>query len=184
MAIFYKAKRFDIMKYDHFWLSDTPDVIASATWGHSNRRMVTWILFRDKKTNKQFYFWNTHFDHRVQPAREKSAMLVNKKVSELKTKLPVLLVGDFNATAKMNKVYDILVDEGGFTDTLLSATKAINADWNTMNGFRPTQKGTRRIDWVLSKGPVKISEAEIVLFDNNKQYPSDHQPVSATVSLD
>ena len=23
-----------------------------------------------------------------------------------------------------------------------------------------------------------------VLFDNNKQYPSDHQPVSATVSLD
>ena len=120
----------------------------------------------------------------MQPAREKSAMLVNKKVSELKTKLPVLLVGDFNATAKMNKVYDILVNEGGFTDTLLSATKAINAEWNTMNGFRPTQKGTRRIDWVLSKGPIKISEAEIVLFDNNKQYPSDHQPVSATVSLD
>ncbi len=183
MAIFYKANRFDIMKYDHFWLSDTPDVIASATWGHSNKRMVTWILFRDKKTNKQFYFWNTHFDHRVQPAREKSAMLVNKKVSELKTKLPVILVGDFNATAKLNKVYNILVNDGGFTDTLLSAKKVINSEWNTINGFRPTQKGTRRIDWVLSKGPIKTSEAEIVLFDNNKQYPSDHQPVSATITL-
>ncbi|MEE2615359.1 MAG: endonuclease/exonuclease/phosphatase family protein [Verrucomicrobiota bacterium] len=183
MAIFYKANRFEIMGYDHFWLSDTPNVIASTTWGHSNRRMVTWILFRDKNTNKQFYFWNTHFDHRVQPAREKAALLINKKVSELKTKLPILLVGDFNASAKMNKTYDILVEDGGFTDTMLSASKAINSDWNTINGFRSTKKGVRRIDWVLSKGPIKTSEAEIVLYDDSKQYPSDHQPVSATVSL-
>ena len=45
MAIFYKPDRFDILEYDHFWLSDTPNVIASTTWGHSNRRMVTWIRF-------------------------------------------------------------------------------------------------------------------------------------------
>ena len=144
--------------------------------------MVTWIRFHDKKTKHEFYFWNTHFDHRVQPAREKSALLVNKKVAELKTELPIILVGDFNASAKMNKTYDILVDDGGFEDTLLTAKKTINAEWNTINGFRQTRKGSRRIDWVLSKGG-KTLEAEIVLFDNSKQYPSDHQPVSATIVL-
>ncbi len=184
MAIFYKPERFEILEYDHFWLSDTPNVIASATWGHSNRRMVTWIQFLDLKTKKKFYFWNTHFDHRVQPAREKAALLVNKKVAALKTKLPILLVGDFNASAGMNKAYDTLVKNGGFVDTLLTAKRAINADWNTMNGFRRTQKGVRRIDWVLAKGAVKTSESEIILYDNNKQYPSDHQPVAAVITLE
>ncbi|MEC9080270.1 MAG: endonuclease/exonuclease/phosphatase family protein [Verrucomicrobiota bacterium] len=184
MAIFYKKDRFEILDYDHFWLSDTPNVIASTTWGHSNRRMVTWIRFLDQKTKKQFYFLNTHFDHRVQTAREKAALLVNKKVTALETKLPILLAGDFNASAGMNKVYDIFVKEGGFTDTLLSAKKKINADWNTINGFRPTRKGKRRIDWVLAKGPVSAIEAEIVLYDNSKQYPSDHQPVSAVITLE
>ena len=146
--------------------------------------MVTWIRFLDKKTKREFYFWNTHFDHRVQPAREKAASLVNKKVAELKKELPIILVGDFNASAKMNKTYDILVDAGGFKDTIVTAKESINADWNTINGFRETRKGSRRIDWVLSKGGVKTLEAEIVLFDNSKQYPSDHQPVSATVVLE
>ena len=184
MAIFYKPNRFEILEYDHFWLSDTPNVIGSTTWGHSNRRMVTWIRFLDKKTKREFYFWNTHFDHRVQPAREKAASLVNKKVAELKTELPIILVGDFNASAKMNKTYDILVDAGGFKDTIVTAKESINADWNTINGFRETRKGSRRIDWVLSKGGVKTLEAEVVLFDNSKQYPSDHQPVSATIVLE
>ena len=84
----------------------------------------------------------------------------------------------------MNQAYDTLTKDGGFVDTLLAATKAINAEWNTMNGFRPTRKGGRRIDWVLAKGAVKTSEAEIILYDGSKQYPSDHQPVTATITLE
>jgi len=56
MAIFYKRDRFEPIAYDHFWLSDTPEVIASTTWGHSNRRMVTWVRFRDKSSNREFFF--------------------------------------------------------------------------------------------------------------------------------
>ena len=84
----------------------------------------------------------------------------------------------------MNNAYDTLVKDGGFVDTLLTAKKPINADWNTMNGFRRTQKGGRRIDWVLAKGAVKTSESEIILYDNSKQYPSDHQPVAAVITLE
>src|SRR6185503_7486283 len=41
MAVFYRKARLEPLVFDHFWLSDTPDVIGSTTWGNSNRRMVT-----------------------------------------------------------------------------------------------------------------------------------------------
>ena len=49
----------------------------------------------------------------------------------------------------------------------------------TFNSFRKIEKGKRRIDWVLTQGPVKVNRTEIVLFDKSKQLPSDHQPVTA-----
>ena len=80
MAIFYRRDRFEPLEYEHFWLSDTPDVIASSTWGNGVRRMVTWAKFRDRTTGREFYFWNTHLDHEVQFAREKSAELIRQRI--------------------------------------------------------------------------------------------------------
>ena len=183
MAIFYRSDRLKPMEEKHFWLSDTPKVVGSASWGNTVKRMVTWVRFLDRKTHKEFYFWNTHFDHRSQPSREKSALLINKRVDALQTKLPVILVGDFNAVAKANRAYDTLTTTGGFKDTFVSAKEKVNADWNTFNSFRKTEKGNRRIDWILTKGPAKTDRTEIVLFDKTKQLPSDHQPVTAIIRI-
>lgn len=111
MAVFYRKERFEPIEYDHFWLSDTPSVIASATWGNSNRRTVTWVKFLDRQTQRQFYFFNTHLDHQVQGAREKSAPLIHERIDALRPSLPIVLTGDFNAVAGKNKAYDILVGE-------------------------------------------------------------------------
>ena len=183
MAIFYRSDRLKPLEEKHFWLSDTPKVVGSASWGNTVKRMVTWVRFLDRKTHKEFYFWNTHFDHRSQPSREKSALLINKRVAALQTKLPVILVGDFNAVAKANRAYDTLTTTGGFKDTFVSAKEKVNADWNTFNSFRKTEKGKRRIDWILTKGPAKTNRTEIVLFDETKQLPSDHQPVTAIIRI-
>ena len=183
MAIFYRSDRLKPLEEKHFWLSDTPKVVGSASWGNTVKRMVTWVRFLDRKTHKEFYFWNTHFDHRSQPSREKSALLINKRVDALQTKLPVILVGDFNAVAKANRAYDTLTTTGGFKDTFVSAKEKVNADWNTFNSFRKTEKGKRRIDWILTKGPAKTNRTEIVLFDETKQLPSDHQPVTAIIRI-
>jgi endonuclease/exonuclease/phosphatase family metal-dependent hydrolase len=184
MAIFYRTDRFKPLETKHFWLSNTPEIVGSASWGNSVKRMVTWVRFLDQKTKKEFYFWNTHFDHRSQPSREKSANLINQRVALLKTKLPVILAGDFNAVAKANRAYDTLTTRGGFADTFDSAKKKVNADWNTFNSFRKTEKGKRRIDWILTQGPVKVNHTEIVLFDKSKQLPSDHQPVTAIIQIE
>ena len=184
MAIFYRPSRFKPLETKHFWLSDTPEVIGSASWGNTVKRMVTWVRFLDRKTHKEFYFWNTHFDHRSQPSREKSALLVNKRVAALQTKLPIILVGDFNAIAQSNKAYHTLTKDGGFQDSFTTAKEKVNAGWNTFNSFQKTKQGKRRIDWVLTKGPLKVTRTEIVLFNKFKQLPSDHQPVTAWLQLE
>jgi hypothetical protein len=33
MAVFYRVTRFEPLEFDHFWLSDAPNVVASSTWG-------------------------------------------------------------------------------------------------------------------------------------------------------
>jgi len=183
MAVFYRRERFEPLEYDHFWLSDTPNVIASSTWGNQNRRMVTWVRFRDRQSRGEFYFWNTHLDHAIQVAREKGAALIRERVDALKTTLPVLLVGDFNATAGANLAYDILVNAKGFTDTWPVAATRRNEGINTFHGFQGPRPGGERIDWILARGPVTADATEIVTFQQDGQYPSDHFPVVAWLRL-
>jgi len=85
--------------------------------------------------------------------------------------------------AKSNRAYATLTKAGGFQDSFDSAKEKVNADWNTFNGFRKTQRGNRRIDWVLTRGPVKVDRTAIVLFEKFKQLPSDHQPVTGRLRL-
>jgi endonuclease/exonuclease/phosphatase family metal-dependent hydrolase len=183
MAIFYRRDRLEPLEYDHFWLSDTPMVMGSATWGHTNRRMVTWVRFKDRQHGRQFFFWNTHLDHAVQPAREKGAALIRERVEALKTKLPVLLVGDFNAEAGVNPAYHTLVGEGAFADTWKQAKERRNERMNTFNGFREARQDGVRIDWILGRGVAEVTATEIVTYAENGQFPSDHFPVVARLTL-
>lgn len=183
MAIYYKRDRFEPLEYDHFWLSDTPEIIGSTTWGNTNRRMVTWVRFKDHTTGREFYFWNTHFDHQIQPAREKAAKLINERITKVDPALPLLLVGDFNAYARDNRAYDILAKDGGLTDTWYAAKERRNEDANSFTGFGPLKREGRRIDWILSRGAMDVRATEIVTFKQGDQWPSDHFPIIAWVTL-
>ena len=177
MAVFYRKSRLEPLEYDYFWLSDTPSVVGSTKWGNTNRRMVTWVKFRDRQTDKQFYFWNTHLDHQIQTAREKAAELIRKRVEALGVSLPIILVGDFNAKAKDNKAYDILTEGGFFKDAWEGE------EMGTFHDFtgKPTNVG--RIDWIFTRGEVTAQPPKIVKFEKNGQWPSDHWPVATTVKM-
>lgn len=178
MAIFYRRDRFEPLATNHFWLSDTPEIVASSTWGNTCKRMVTWVRFRERGGGREFYFWNTHLDHEVEAARQKGAQLIRQRIAALKTKLPVVLTGDFNAVAGRSRAYDILVKDGGFTDTWGAARQRVNESFNTFHGFREPRRDAVRIDWILTRGPVTVAKAEIVTFSASGQYPSDHFPVA------
>lgn len=182
MAVFYRASRFEAVEYDHFWLSDTPATMGSRSWGNTLPRMVTWARFRDLPSGQEFYFVNTHFDHQSQPSRERSAQLLLERVAEFDPELPVIVAGDFNAEALQNPVYLALVAPGAFQDTW-TATNEAEPAFGTSHGFRGPTAGGRRIDWILTRGPVETLASEIRLDHLNGQYPSDHFPVTARVRL-
>ncbi|UVI33363.1 discoidin domain-containing protein [Paenibacillus spongiae] len=182
-AVFYNKNKFTPLEYDYFWLSDTPNVIGSKTWGNQITRMVTWVKFEDVKTKQQFYFMNTHFDHISVPARENSAELIVQKMNALDPLLPVILTGDFNV-APNTKPYQTLINEGKFADTWVEAETRINENLGTFNGFQDPTGGANRIDWILVKGNISVKEAAINNYTKNGQYPSDHYPVIATMVIE
>ncbi|MBX7166642.1 MAG: endonuclease/exonuclease/phosphatase family protein [Pirellulales bacterium] len=182
MAVFYRRSRLQPLEYDHYWLSDTPETIGSASWGNRVRRMVTWIRFVDLQTDREFYFINTHFDHESQPSREKSAALLLERARQLNARLPVILVGDFNSAAGANLVYDALVGEGRFADTWSTAQRR-GEQIGTFHNYQGPQAGGARIDWILTRGEVACLETHVATASLSGQYPSDHFPVVARLDL-
>lgn len=184
MAVFFLRDRFEPVAYDHFWLSDTPNVIGSITWGHTYQRMVTWVRFRDRTTGREFYFWNTHFDHQIEAARQKAAALIRNRIAELDPAIPFVLTGDFNCAAGASPAYDTLTKDAGLTDTWLAAAHRINEGLNTFHNYEPPLHHGERIDWILARAPVVVERAEIVTGHEGAQYPSDHFPVTATIRFE
>lgn len=177
MAVFYRKARFEPLAFDHFWLSGTPEVIGSNTWGGKWPRMVTWVKFLDRQTQQEFFLWNTHFANDSQSAREESAKLVRDRVAALDTKLPLILTGDFNAAAGTNQAYHILTRDSFFADTWIASKARKGEGLNTSNGFEGIRRNGVRIDWILTRGVFTVDSAEIVTFSRDGQFPSDHFPV-------
>jgi endonuclease/exonuclease/phosphatase family metal-dependent hydrolase len=98
--------------------------------------------------------------------------------------LPQFLIGDMNV-GYTNAALQLAV-ANGWLDTYTEAYGNSNPG-RTHHGFAPATGGTK-IDFVLTRGPVKTHGAEVVTDYENiagtDRYPSDHYFVSAVVSLD
>lgn len=182
MAIFYDSRRLRPTAFDHFWLSDAPDVIGSNTWGAAFARMVTWVRFRDlADAGREFYVLNTHFDHVSQYARERSASLIAERIAGFDRALRVVVTGDFNVAAHKNAVYDTLLG-AGLVDTW-DAARERSALYATFHGYKPLTPNGDRIDWILASPGVTVHRAAINTFSDGGQFPSDHLPVQTFLSL-
>ncbi|MFW5653521.1 MAG: endonuclease/exonuclease/phosphatase family protein [Planctomycetota bacterium] len=50
-AILFDRSKWLPVEFDTFWLSDTPDVVASTSWGNSIPRICTWALLEEVREN-------------------------------------------------------------------------------------------------------------------------------------
>ncbi|WP_200304393.1 endonuclease/exonuclease/phosphatase family protein [Streptomyces adelaidensis] len=182
MAVFYDTRRLAPVEYAHFWLSDTPDVAGSNTWGGGSIRMVTWVRFRDLLDgDRQFHFLNTHLDNLSQYARERSAALISQRVAGFDQSLPLVVTGDFNVAAHRNTVYDTMLG-AGLVDTWDTAAERGEL-YATFHGYRPLIPGGDRIDWILTTPEITVHRSSINTFALNGQFPSDHLPVQTSLTL-
>lgn len=182
MAIFFDRTRLHPQESGHFWLSETPDVPGSISWGSAHVRMVTWVLFTDQETGRRFYAVNTHLDNHSENARRHAARLLASRLAAL-SPLPVVLTGDFNSPAGGgSEIYRRLTGEAGLRDTW-TAAPARGPGYGTIHGYRPLTPDGGRADWILATPDVAVVAALMNTHREGGQYPSDHLPVQARLRL-
>ena len=177
-ALMIREDRFEVVEHGDFWLSPTPDVVASRGWDAALTRICSWAVLRERAGGAEFLVMNTHFDHQGAEARRESAGVIVRRRAR-HDELPVIVTGDLNAGEGSPPLAALTA--GGLRDTFRDVHPDAR-EVGTFNGFRGTADG-EKIDYVLVDDRWSTRDAAIVRDHEDGRYPSDHFPVSATVVL-
>jgi endonuclease/exonuclease/phosphatase family metal-dependent hydrolase len=177
MGVFYRTDKLRVLESGDFWLSDTPEVPGSNTWGQPFPRMVTWARFEVKATGRRFVLYNTHLPYRAQDEaiRTRCAQEIFGRLRALPAGEPIVLTGDFN-TSPDSETHAVLTQM--LTDTRLAAPVTTGPD-KTFHDF--TGVPDQRIDWILVRG-FRAQAVHTVTTHRGAVYPSDHFPVLAELA--
>ncbi len=178
VPIFYRKGRLELLDSGHFWLSETPYVPGSKSWDAAITRMVTYAKFKDLQTEKEFYHFNTHFDHKGEQARLNSAFLIHAKILKEAGEIMTIITGDFN-TSEDSETYKVLTR--GLFDTRTVAEVGGYGPAYTYKAFDKPGVDGNIIDYIFIKNyeAVRITRNGILNDNWNGKYPSDHLPVLA-----
>lgn len=180
MGILYRPDRLTLIEHGDFWLSETPDVVGSQSWGTDLPRMANWAVFETKgEKPHRFLFLDTHLAHRDEDAeaRDKAAALILARLPALAKDLPVVVAGDMNArpdTAAYRRFAAML------TDAWPAAARREGPEM-TFHDFTGTPD--RRIDYLFVRG-FRTQAIATDSYHRGKTYPSDHFPVAATLTFE
>jgi endonuclease/exonuclease/phosphatase family metal-dependent hydrolase len=198
-AILWKADRFeaDVEDQGTFWLSDFPEKPGSKTWGNGTVRVASWVRLGDRSTGRSFYVYNTHWDHRSQPFRERAAPMLAARIDSRRHPDDlVVLLGDFNAT-RGNPAVDYLAGArvrlaGKSIDPWANA---LEDPYQKLRGnernrrtlhFWEADGGSRlnrlKVDHILVSRGATLLDAGIKKASTRRTQPSDHYPVWANVA--
>ena len=178
--IFYKTTRFELLDSGTFWLSQTPDVPGSKDWDAALTRIATWARFKEQATSKEFFLFNTHFDHRGAVAREKSAALIANQVVRLSGSTPAIVTGDFNFV-ETTPGYAVLTES--LRDAMYHTEQPHHGPTGTFSGFEVGSDLKNRIDYIFVTEQIDVLQHAILSDNWNGAYASDHLPVLATVRI-
>jgi endonuclease/exonuclease/phosphatase family metal-dependent hydrolase len=184
-AIFFDTSRLQLLQSRMFWLSETPEVPGSRGWDAAITRIVTWAKFKDKKTGKQFFAFNTHFDHIGEVARRESAKLVLKRVQEIAGNSPVVFTGDFNSRPSDEPIR-VILDTANPLHLEDSKEKSLAPHYGptgTFNAFQARERDNDPIDYIFVKGKWRVLSHATISESWNGRFASDHFAVMASLLL-
>jgi endonuclease/exonuclease/phosphatase family metal-dependent hydrolase len=187
--IMFSKERYELTSAGNYWLSETPMVAGSMSWGSGRARHVNWVRLREHKSRREFRVVNTHLDHVSQHARKHQARMIVAESEQYPPDFSQLLAGDFNQDASDAVIKNIkdggwIKDGGGWSDTY-AAVHGPEDPGNTVHGFKGPEAEVRKgkVDFIFARGQV-IPKAAAVIKDNRDGfYPSDHYFISAEVTI-
>ena len=181
--LFVKNKN-KIIKHNTFWLSKSPDKVGSQLWYSLYPRICTTAVVELENGDK-VRVYNTHLDCFLPQARDfglkKLAQFIDKNRKE--EKLPVIVMGDFNATPNSKIIKKFAAGEYN-TDRFVAVQEAKQELYkkSTMSKFKGKENGLH-IDYIFVSEDLEIMDVDIVKYNNNGNYPSDHYPLIADIRI-
>lgn len=177
LMILYRKSRFVLLDSGFFWLSDTPQR-ASRGWDAVCRRVTVWGKFRDRRTGREFYYFDTHFDHKGVNARKQESRIMIAKMKEIAgEKAAVIMSGDLNAVFGNEALAPLREWMSGARETaLVTDSLPTFNDWGACDLW---------IDHIFYRR-LKIVGYESLMNDAGRYgvpYLSDHNPIVARFKL-
>ena len=175
--IFYRTDLYTLIDKGSFWLSETPDVM-SKDWGAAHYRICSYVILKDKASEKEFVVFNAHLDHVSDEARINGIKVVLDKIKEFDSR-PAMLMGDLNAEE--------------YTETYKSATESfLDVKYETENTMTSCtyqswgeELDSDCIDYVMvSPAGFEVLSYEVIHAIYDGVYTSDHFPLFVRLKLE
>ncbi|MBO5813884.1 MAG: exo-alpha-sialidase [Alistipes sp.] len=173
--IFYKKERLELLDWDTIWFTDKAGTPGYGAW---SARLLTWAHFRDKATDKEFYLFNSHFDHLGPEAKEVAAHILVQAVREIAKGMPAFCTGDFNCD-EYSRPYKTIIASEFINDSFRAVAEPTNGVYPSHSGYRAPKPGnSTHIDHVFfTPNAVRIMNWELIIEGYNGMWGSDHLPI-------
>ena len=189
----YNHRNLELVDKGYVWMSKTEDIFyenPKPAYGKvgSPARTCIWTKFKHKESGKIFWVFVTHLPTESQGGQENMAKVVNRFAQQKAGNDPAILIGDMNANPN-SEAYSILTQYW---------TDGCNRNWGTMSGSSAnysthytaaqysSARPDRRIDHLMTRGCTAANyRTSIITYKvgNEDWCPSDHLPVTATVTI-
>lgn len=173
-SIFFNPHKLTVIDSGDIWLSETPHIPASKSFGSAFPRLCTWAKF-----SNDLIHINVHLDHLQTNTRQEQIKVLSHEIKKINNCKYTILTGDFNE-GPQEEVMKIIVSELGLYDPWQSLNNPEEASHHDFSG---ASEGGLRIDWILLSKNISCEKIQLYKGSVNEIYPSDHYPVFAEVTL-
>lgn len=174
LTVAYRPEKVSLYGLEVFWLSPTPQVVASKFPGQSiHSRICQNLLFKDECSGKQFRLYNLHTEERSEDVRVLQMELVLDRYA--KETVPTVLLGDLNSRAD-GRVAPLCKSRG-----LVDMTAHIP---HSFHGFGKWDHDIK-LDYIFTDPETAQKISNVHIWDTclNGIYLSDHYPIAMELSL-
>lgn len=175
--IFYRKDRLELLDWDVVWY--TPKATERG-YGADYSRFMIWARFKDLKTGKEFYHFNSHFDHKSDEAKQVAARILVEAVKRIAGDQPAILTGDFNTT-ETSKAYSTIVNSGFLDNSKLAVKNPLNYLYYSQARYKSINTVSQKdihIDHIFfTSANSKVDTWELVIKTYGGYYGSDHLPI-------
>ncbi|MBE6024146.1 MAG: endonuclease/exonuclease/phosphatase family protein [Cellulosilyticum sp.] len=177
-------KEYHVLENKTFWLSKEPHKKGSSLWHSLFPRICTRVIYQ-LEDGRKVSIYNTHLDCLSPIAREHGMKVILREMykCQQKEKMPCILMGDFNERANSRMMQQF--KRKAYQLNGLRAVQDIKPELyqkTTMGFFKDREKGGH-IDYIFVTKEFEVVDVEIIKYNHEGRYPSDHYPIMAELRL-